>query len=227
MADIYLIRHAHYAGHSPGYHAPDDAQLSPQGGRDTIAAAQRIPVVHAIVSSPLRRALETAEILAEHSGGLRIEVLPELREWRSPTAIRAIPPEDFPEDYAAWRHTRLLDPASRYGDGESPQELAARAARLRNRLAHLADRYGPVLVVSHKLLFRALTEMGPPASVFTAGPGDTWPFLGFRRWDSKAQYPHCIQLPGVRVGVWPLIRQSPSPAPGSPPASYSSTTSDG
>ncbi len=98
MADIHFIRHAHYTGHKPGYHAPDDAELSPEGRRTAIAAAGALPTVAGIVTSPLPRALQTAELLAEHSGTPLLDVLPELREWRSPTAVQGIPPKAFPED---------------------------------------------------------------------------------------------------------------------------------
>ncbi|WP_304455749.1 histidine phosphatase family protein [Nocardiopsis sp. YSL2] len=174
------MRHAHYAGHSPGYHAPDDAELSPQGRRDTIATVPLLPPAVGIVSSPLPRALQTAELLAENSGISLLDIIPDLREWRGPTAVQGISPEDFPEDYAEWRVKRTLDPTSRYEDGESPQELGGRAARIRGRLIALADRQGAILVVSHKILLRALTVPDGPASVFDPDIRDEWPFLGQR-----------------------------------------------
>lgn len=180
MADIYLMRHAHYVGHRPGYHAPDDAELSPWGRQDTIVVAQRMPAVVGIVTSPLRRALQTAELLAEHSGIPLLDVLPDLREWRSPTAVQGIPPEKFPADYVAWRTKRLVDPASRYGDGESLTELGDRVARARARLIDLADSQGPVLVVAHKILIRVLTAPDPLTAAFDPALRDKWPFLGLR-----------------------------------------------
>ncbi|WP_017600661.1 histidine phosphatase family protein [Nocardiopsis lucentensis] len=180
MADVYLMRHAHYVGHRPGYHAPDDAELSPQGRRDTITAVQRMPAVVGIVSSPLRRARQTAELLAEHSGIPLLGVLPDLREWRSPTAVQGIPPEEFPADYVAWRAKRLVDPASRYEDGESLKELGDRAARVRDQLIALAGSEGPVLVVAHKIQLRVLTAPEAPTAAFDPAVRDEWPFLGLR-----------------------------------------------
>lgn len=178
MADIHFIRHAHYTGHMPGCHAPDDAELSPEGRRTAIAAAGALPAVAGIVSSPLPRALQTAGLLAEHSGTPLLDVLPELREWRSPTTVQGISPADLPEDYAAWRVRRALDPTSRYGDGESERELTERAERAGERLNALAAGYGPVLVVSHQMLLRALDRS--EVSVFDPNHWDEWGFLELR-----------------------------------------------
>ncbi|WP_236572043.1 histidine phosphatase family protein [Nocardiopsis sp. FR4] len=180
------MRHAHYVGHGSGYHAPDDAMLSSEGRQDTIAMARFLPSAAGIVSSPLPRALQTAEILAEHSGVPRLGAISDLREWRSPSAVRGVPPADFPEDYAEWRSRRTHEPASRYGDGESLQELSERATRVRAGLTALAERQGPLLVVSHKMLLRALTLSGGPSPVFDPAGRDNWPFLEFRALDRES-----------------------------------------
>lgn len=180
MVDVHLIRHAHYVGHTRGYHAPDGAELSSLGHRSVITAAGRLPPVAGIVSSPLPRALQTAELFAEHSGIPLWEVIPELREWRSPTLVQGISPEAFPEDYAEWRSRRAYDPSSRYGDGESPQDLSERARGVRSRLMVLAEQYGPLLAVSHKLLLHALTFPHYPSSLFDSVAGENWSFLECR-----------------------------------------------
>ncbi|WP_017574326.1 histidine phosphatase family protein [Nocardiopsis kunsanensis] len=177
---MYLMRHAHYVGHRPGHHAPDDVELSPEGRRDTVRVAQRIPDVVGIVASPLRRAQQTAELLAEYSGIPLLDFLSDLREWRSPTAVQGIPPKEFPADYATWRAKRLVDPANSYGDGESLMELGARATRVRARLIALAGSRGPVLVVAHKILLRVLMEPDAPMAAFAPETRDQWPFLGLR-----------------------------------------------
>ncbi|MEU3213000.1 histidine phosphatase family protein [Nocardiopsis alba] len=180
MADLYLMRHGHYVGHKPGYHAPDDAELSHGSRRETVIAAQHLPPVAAIVSSPLPRALQTAELLAQHSGFPLLEPVPDLREWRSPTAVQGLPPDEFPEDYTRWRVRRTLDPTSRYGDGESLQELSERAARARTQLSALMDRQGPLLVISHKLFLSLLTSNEPASIAFSTAARNRWPFLEVR-----------------------------------------------
>ncbi|WP_017534278.1 histidine phosphatase family protein [Nocardiopsis alba] len=180
MADLYLMRHGHYVGHRPGYHAPDDAELSPRGRREAIVAARILPPVAAIVSSPLPRALQTAELLAQRSGFPLLEPVPDLREWRSPTAVQGLPPDEFPKDYAQWRLRRTLDPTSRYGDGESLQELNERAARARAQLSTFVDREGTLLVVSHTLFLSLLTSVEPAATAFSTAARNQWPFLEVR-----------------------------------------------
>lgn len=203
MADIHFIRHAHYIGHMPGYHAPDDAELSSEGRRAAVAATGSLPTVAVIVSSPLPRALQTAELLAEHSGIPLLNVLPELREWRSPITVQGIPPANFPEDYAVWRARRILDSTSRYGDGESERELTERAERARGRLDVLVAENGPVLAVTHKMFLRALDLS--KVSVFHPNHWDEWTFLELRTADetrSKCQ----------RRNTW---RTTHVPSPGS------------
>lgn len=180
MADIHLMRHGHYVGHRPGYHAPDNAELSAQGRREAVVAARCLPPVDAIVSSPLPRALQTAELLTECSGIPLLEIIPALREWRSPTAVRGLPPDDFPEGYAQWRVQRTLDPTSRYRDGESLRELSERATRVRARLSALVNREGSLLVVSHKLFLSMLISAEPAPTAFSIAASSPWPFLEVR-----------------------------------------------
>jgi probable phosphoglycerate mutase len=191
LAEVYLMRHAHYVSHGPGYHAPDDAVLSPEGRQDTIAVARLLPPAVGIVSSPLPRALQTAEILTKHAGIPLVGVIADLREWRSPRAVRGLPPGDFPADYAEWRSRRTLDPSSRYEDGESLQELGERAARVRVRLTVLAQRQGPLLAVSHKMTLRALTLPRGLSFVFDSSGRDDWPFLERRVLDGKGRSMCC------------------------------------
>lgn len=181
MADLYLMRHGHYVGHRPGYHAPDDTELSPRGRKEAVVAARTLPPVAAIVSSPLPRALQTAELLAQHSGFPLLDPVPDLREWRSPTAVQGLPPDQFPEDYSHWRVYRTLDPTSCYGDGESLQELSERSGCARTQLSVLMDQQGSLLVVSHKLLLSLLTSTEPTSTAFSTAARNRWPFLEVRR----------------------------------------------
>ncbi|GAA0981703.1 histidine phosphatase family protein [Nocardiopsis tropica] len=180
MADLYLMRHGHYVGHRPGYHAPDDAELSPRGRREAIVAAQVLPPVAAIVSSPLPRALQTAKLLTKHSGIPLLEPVPDLREWRSPTAVQGLPPDEFPEDYTRWRVRRTLDPTNRYRDGESLQELSERAACARTRLSIFVEQEGSLLVVSHTLFLSMFISTEPAATAFSNATRSPWSFLEIR-----------------------------------------------
>ncbi len=77
---IYLVRHALAEDHNPAGDA--ERTLTPKGRLRMAAAAKGLRDLKVrpdlIVTSPLRRALETAAILAEELGGIRLEELREL-----------------------------------------------------------------------------------------------------------------------------------------------------
>ena len=108
---------------------------------------------HAIVSSDLTRAVETAEIVADVLG-LVPSADPALREidvggW-SGLSIDQVA-QRFPEELAGWESGSDI----RRGGGETYGELAL---RMRAAIERLADGVseGPVLVVSHGAALRAL-----------------------------------------------------------------------
>ncbi|WP_280356775.1 histidine phosphatase family protein [Nocardia otitidiscaviarum] len=147
-----------------------DPALSDAGRRQAEAAARSLAArepVHAVVSSPLRRCLETAEVLARRLD-LRILVEPRLREadfgdWEGRTfaEVRA----DRPDELAAWLRSRTAVP------GRTGETLAAVAERVRTARDALLARYPgqTVLVVSHVAPLRTLIRLAlgaPPASLF-------------------------------------------------------------
>lgn len=99
--------------------------------------------VATIVASPLVRARRTAEIAAE-ALGLPVAIDPELREVAFGEQ-EGLPMGDWYDDWIAGHYT----PAG----AESFQALLARAVAAVNRATALR---GPVLVVAHGALFRAL-----------------------------------------------------------------------
>jgi probable phosphoglycerate mutase len=139
-----------------------DPPLSPSGLRQAQAAAGRLAAgapIHVVVSSPLRRAAETAGIAADELG-LTAVTDADLREtdfgdWDGFTLAEI--QQRWPIAAAAWRH----DPERAPPGGESFADTAHRVNRACNRL--LRDHGGKtVLVVSHItpikiLLCRALS----------------------------------------------------------------------
>jgi broad specificity phosphatase PhoE len=114
----------------------------------------------AVYSSPLRRALETAEVLAA-SHGLEPVPVDDLREvdvgsWSGLT--RAEVEERFPAQFARW-----LDYGQGWEDGETYEEMGRRAvdALLRLAAAHDGER---VLAVTHG---------GPIRAAFAFADGTT------------------------------------------------------
>ena len=148
----------------------DDPELTPKGLAQAEAAARRLSGdpyrLDAIVSSPLRRARQTAEAVAARTG-LSVEVDDELREtdfgaWEGHTFTEV--QRRWPAELSAW----LADPDVAPPGGESFAAVAERVERAQRRLT---DTYEgrTVLVVSHvspiKTLLR-LALLAPPAALF-------------------------------------------------------------
>ena len=156
MTTIYLARHGEsdwnaanrFQGHS-------DRPLTPLGQRQAEALATELATVStlsAVYSSPLRRALDTAAVVAARTG-LEPVAVGELREvdvgsWMG--LSRADVEARFPDGFRRW-----LDGGDGWEDGESYADMSARvlAAILQIGQAHAEDE---VLVVSHGGPIRAI-----------------------------------------------------------------------
>lgn len=135
------------------------------------AATFRGHDIRSIVSSPLSRARDTAKAVAQVLG-LQVETEDALREV-SFGAQEGQPMQDgsWFEDWISGK----LTPE----DGESFLELRARAVQ---GITRALTRQGPVLVVAHGALFRALrAEMGLEGNIRTPNalplfcePGEPW-----------------------------------------------------
>jgi ribonuclease H / adenosylcobalamin/alpha-ribazole phosphatase len=150
----------------------DDPGLTERGQLQAdLAAAELVgnagaAAIDAIVSSPLRRAHETALIVGA-AAGLDVEVDDDLREahfgaWEGLTFLEV--QERFPNELAAWLASTSVAPV----DGESFDAVARRVRAARDRIiARHAER--TVLVVSHvtpiKLLVRSALD-APVAALF-------------------------------------------------------------
>jgi probable phosphoglycerate mutase len=139
--------------------------------------------VQAIWSSPLQRALQTAEsIAATHH--LPVKVDPDLIEWRL-SAWTGIPWSDLAARRPGELETYLQDPIDLGFAAESLEALAARVAGVIVRIARDGD--GDLAVVAHQDPLQAarLHLLGQPlnnlhvdkpvhASVISLEPGDPW-----------------------------------------------------
>ncbi|WP_245771214.1 histidine phosphatase family protein [Actinacidiphila guanduensis] len=171
------MRHAAYEGHRPGHHAPPDAPLSAEG-RAQIHRALPLPEgITAIVTSPLLRARQTADLLSELTGIPVIDTTPLLAEWHAPSIVIGRTSETYPPEYRAWREQRAANPSLACGDGESPTDLYARANRCVDRLLRIAESQGrAVLAVSHKVLLGVLVRLAEGPGAFDASIRAAWPF---------------------------------------------------
>jgi broad specificity phosphatase PhoE len=169
---LFLLRHGETLWNREGrYQGCVDVRLSPDGVAQaeavSLALAERS--LAAIYSSPLRRALETAEAIAAPHG-LAVALDPAFREichglWEGLTAreVRA----RFPDLYARWRAT---PETVTMPEGESLTEVRARVldGLERLRAKHEGD---TVCLVAHGTPVRLLLleALGLP-------PGRLWAF---------------------------------------------------
>jgi probable phosphoglycerate mutase len=125
-----------------------DTELTPTGVAQAVAAAARLAELRpdVIVSSDLRRALDTAAPLAAATG-LTVRTDSRLREryfgaWQGLTNAEA--QERHPQEYARWRAGQPVDGC----DVEEVDDLGKRASTALREAAELAPG-GTVVVVSH------------------------------------------------------------------------------
>ena len=131
-----------------------DRPLTEKGRVQAAALAQRLQgiALGAVYASDLRRARDTAAIVARRQG-LQVRVEADLREvdvgsWSGLTRDEAA--ERFPEQFLRWR-----DGDAGWQDGESYEQMSGRVLAAVGRIAarHDGDR---VLVVSHGGPIRAI-----------------------------------------------------------------------
>lgn len=140
-AELYLIRHCRAAGQEPEAPLTGDGADQALRLRDRLA---RLPIAR-IVSSPFRRARDSAAPLAERLG-LAVRIDHRLAE----RVLAAEPAEDWRDRL---RHS-FADPGLAWPGGESG---AAATARGRAALADAMDGApGPVAIVSHGNLLALL-----------------------------------------------------------------------
>jgi probable phosphoglycerate mutase len=175
IADAWLVRHASTAWTGSRWLGNRDLPLTAVGRAEASAAADRLAAVvpsgTGVVSSPARRALETAAPIAERLR-VRVRVDPDLREVDVGRAEGLTWDEvrrDLPDLAAALVEARPLD----WPGGES---AAALRSRVGNAWARIAARREPaVVVVGHAGVIAAIlasllpgsdpTWLGPAAAV--------------------------------------------------------------
>jgi phosphoserine phosphatase len=172
MTRIVLTRHGHVEGITPErFRGRTDLALTPLGQRQAEALAARI-AAHwrpaALYTSPLRRCRATAATIAA-ACGVPEQVLDELIDidygrwsWRTRDEVAA----ETPELLSLWYSAPHL---IRFPDGESLQDLAARAAdALRLVLKRHSGPSASVVLLGHDSVNRAflLQLLDQPLSAY-------------------------------------------------------------
>lgn len=155
MKKIYLIRHGlpNFPGGRSMCIGTTDIPLGDTGFAQASEMAASLPPVTAVFSSPLRRAVQTAEAI-----GLPVTVLEGLRElyagaWDGLTfdQIR----QQYPELYAA----RSYDPTLPMPGAEDPRDGLARFSAAMETAARLSP--GDLAVIAHGgIISRFLEQIG-------------------------------------------------------------------
>ena len=169
MTTFLFIRHAlcdpvgrSIAGRAPGVH------LNASGRAEAEALAKRLSGLRmaAVYSSPLERALETADPIAALQG-LRTQIAPgfteiDFGEWTGKTLAEL---DHLPE----WKAFNSFRSGARIPNGESTGDVLARALAELDRLGKAHSGPGELVgVVSHGDVLRAVIAhfLGIPADLF-------------------------------------------------------------
>ncbi len=137
-----------------------DPPLTEEGRAQALAAARALAGagVRRLISSPYRRALQTAAILS-HALEIAVEIEPLVRERAAFHCDIGSSPATLAAGFPGWRFEHLDDPwwhdHVRLGAPESEEALSARAERFRDAMAHAPLRE-ETLVVTHWGFIRAL-----------------------------------------------------------------------
>lgn len=159
--ELWLIRHAESAWNAMGlWQGHADPGLSSRGVAQAEALARSLAGagIEAVAASDLRRARDTARILAETLGLAPLHD-PRLRERDLGTWSGLSTPQiagRWPDELA---RVRARDPEFRPGGGESIRDVRGRAGAF---FRDLAERHGPArwAVVTHGGVIRALRPLG-------------------------------------------------------------------
>jgi probable phosphoglycerate mutase len=172
---LFCVRHGetlyNLAGRIQGQ---SDSQLSPLGRRQCQAVAEALGGLEcdAVIASPLVRARESAQCIAEKLN-LEVRIEPRLMEINAGifqghcwTEID----EKFPQEAAQWRSG---DPDYRIPDGESRRDLMVRSSAALRAIRQAG--YRCAIVVAHggslSAAFKALLEIPAKRNPFTLSNG--------------------------------------------------------
>lgn len=175
-----LIRHAETrTNRRARWHGESDEQISPHGALQAIAAARRLARMSEqpslIVSSRLRRAIETAEIFAQELCITRVvheESLGErdMGDWKglAPDEVET----EWPGLLSAWEDGLIEGPPN----GEPDSVVTKRALAALTRFAGSASR--PILVVTHGGVIRSLRKAAGLSNNPVPHLGGYWAHIG-------------------------------------------------
>ena len=154
---IYFVRHGESEGNRKGLHQGPDVPLSEEGIKQGQVLAERLKKhkIDSIYSSPMIRAIQTAEIISDKLK-IQVESWENLKEIRNPSEIWGKSAEDeriF--EIKELARKKFLKGDGRYSDEETFEELNKRAKGVLEHLL-LRHRAQNVLCVSHATMIKMI-----------------------------------------------------------------------
>ena len=187
---VYFVRHGQSVANISAVYQPPDSPLSAEGWKQARCIARRIAKLSfgALISSPFRRAKETAQAIAEETG-LEPEYSELFVERIKPSSINGAPIENEAarETWRRWEES-LYTPSMRVEDGENFEDIIGRADEA---LGFLGERTEAALaVVTHGFFLRTLIARALFADMLTE--------KAFKRFQSVAS----MENTGLTVLRW-------------------------
>jgi broad specificity phosphatase PhoE len=154
---VYLVRHGQTDHNNQRIFQDDAARLNEVGLRQSEQTAQRLSSdIEVVISSPLERAQETAEIIANYLS-CQLETNPLLVEFENPPDIRGKSYDDptVADVYEQWCDKLLsTESYSSGGDTENYHDLIIRARQVLDMLNTRQER--AIAVITHSEFMRAI-----------------------------------------------------------------------
>lgn len=160
---LYMVRHGQTElNRLCKYQGSIETDLNSLGIAEARRVARALPEIDALVSSPMRRALQTAEIISRHKT-VPIETMSEFRE-RSVGVFEGLSKAEirhrFPE---MWKEKLMRRFDAAPPGGETVSEVLERVQRGIERLLSIY-REGTVVVVAHGFVARTVWALATRAS---------------------------------------------------------------
>ena len=154
MAMIYLVRHGRtdligkkLCGNLPGIHLNEEGRSQAQKAADYLGDYP----IKAIYSSPIERAMETAEIIS-HKPGLEVKPVDFLREIHFGD-LQGMGEKEL-VDHPLWKQFNSDPAEASFPNGESVAEVQARAAKGLELLSQQYAKEDQILCVAHSEVLR-------------------------------------------------------------------------
>lgn len=161
---LHVIRHGQTdLNRLSRYQGSIETDLNARGIIQARRAARALPAdVDALVSSPMQRALQTAQIISRHLA-VPVETMPEFRE-RSIGVFEGLSKVEIKQRFPdMWEQKLMRRFDAAPPGGESVNEVVERVRGGIERLLH-AHRHGQVVLVAHGFVARAVWAIATRAS---------------------------------------------------------------